>query len=79
MSFVMHSFFSESSRNEYRPIKGIDTKFIKALFLCGFSCRNENRPIKGIDTICLLDKEESTVIVEMRIARLRALTHDLFC
>ena len=46
---VAHTF----CRNEYRPIKGIDTTWVDwLLVLMLFFRRNEYRPIKGIDT-CL--------------------------
>ena len=36
-------------RNEYRPIKGIDTKYV-VTSRSHYLRRNEYRPIKGIDT-----------------------------
>ena len=61
-------------RNEESPIKGIDTLFICSLFHCLKVSRNEESPIKGIDTVCDAFVQPPQVSVEMRKARLRALT-----
>ena len=64
----------KSSRNEESPIKGIDTH--KTRTRSGFfRSRNEESPIKGIDTIAWIVTIPNNTAVEMRKARLRALTH----
>ena len=42
------------------------------------SSRNEYRPIKGIDTKLITTQPYEINMVEMSIARLRALTHNTF-
>ena len=61
-------------RNEHRPIEGIDTPIHQNSSFPGVWCRNENRPIKGIDTVFYNFVVDCNPIVEMSIARLRALT-----
>ena len=65
-------------RNEYRPIKGIDTYIDNACRRKDSGSRNEYRPIKGIDTLGSVSAGSTVLSVEMRIARLRALTHSCF-
>ena len=64
-------------RNEESPIKGIDTlNFLN--WVTRVTRRNEESPIKGIDTVNVPTTKSFTSLVEMRKARLRALTQCFF-
>ena len=59
-SCISHIQRNFKSRNEYRPIEGIDTT--NGFFLSTHVAlrRNEYRPIKGIDTLPLLQSVYAT-------------------
>ena len=61
-------------RNEESPIKGIDTSYHPHNTYNHYDRRNEESPIKGIDTIGIIILLQIGLPVEMRKARLRALT-----
>ena len=63
------------SRNEDRPTEGIDTLQFMTVQSIHQGSRNEDRPTEGIDTEECVYHLIQVPSVEMRIARLRALTH----
>ncbi len=73
----MSSHFLVLGRNEESPIEGIDTQ-LRFYGLPGcLLCRNEESPIEGIDTNLLGIMLPLSKSVEMRKARLRALTQPI--
>ncbi len=60
-------------RNGCSPFKGIDT-LINASYEIHYNRRNGCSPFKGIDTQKLGNYKHSLYLVEMDVARLRALT-----
>ena len=70
--------FTLTGRNKDRPTEGIDT-FENLMLRSDIVCRNKDRPTEGIDTFHNLYLVLSlSGLVEIRIARLRALTQHFF-
>ena len=72
-SFITIFYPFHTRRNDGCPFKGIDTVIFNLFQSIPF-CRNDGCPFKGIDTYLLPGKSRYYQMVEMMVARLRALT-----